>query len=279
MKIRELLNWSAYELVNSSSPDIDGWALLKAALQVDDAWLIAHDQNSVDSRDEAGFRELIQSRKRGVPVSYLTHSRQFWSKDLYVDSRVLVPRHETEVLVDAALVCAKELQYPSILELGTGSGAVAIALSSELPNAKITAIDNSSDALAVAQINLERHQCSNVVLKQSDWFSAVRGQRYDLICANPPYIASSDPHLEAPELRHEPKSALIAGKDGLEAIGKIVCAAPDHLHAMGWLVLEHGHDQAPAVQQLFEYMRWADIHSSDDLMGNNRVIQARRPTC
>ena len=263
--------------MNSSSPDIDAWVLFKFVLQVDDAWLISNEQTPVDPQDEARIRELIESRKRGVPVAYLTSSRQFWSKDFHVDSRVLVPRPETETLVEVVLRTARSFRSPTVLELGTGSGVIAAVLSSRMPHARITATDLSQDALAVAKINLQRYGCTNVNLKKADWFSGLEGRRFDLICSNPPYIACNDPHLEASELQHEPQSALIAGEDGLDAVRQIVSAAFDYLHPRGWLILEHAYDQAMEVQAIMNDAGFVDVHSEQDLLGHDRVSLGRRP--
>ncbi len=278
LKIRELLDWSTKSLVNSSSPDIDAWVLIKSVLQVDDAWLIANEQSSISAQDEVCIRKLIVSRNRGVPVAYLTNSRQFWSQTLYVDSRVLVPRSETETLVEVVLRFAQLIQSPTILELGTGSGAIAIALSGEMPHAKITATDSSQETLAVAKTNLEKCDSVNVDIIKSDWFTGLETRQYDLICSNPPYVASNDPHLEAPELQHEPKLALIAGDDGLDAIRQIVRGAPDYLRPDGRLILEHAHHQARQVQTLLENAQFIDIHSEKDLAGHLRVSYARKPS-
>lgn len=277
MKIRELLHWSSRSLVNSSSPDIDAWALLKFVLQVDDAWLIANEQTPIDPQHEARIRKLVDFRNSGVPVAYLTNSRQFWSKDLHVNSRVLVPRPETETLVEAVLNTARSFLSPTILELGTGSGAIAIALSTEIPHAEITATDLSRDALAIAKINLGRHNCANVKLMEADWFSGLEGRKFHLICSNPPYIARNDPHLEAPELQHEPESALVSGEDGLDAIRQIVSESSGYLHPGGWLVLEHAYDQAMQVQSIMNNARFVDVHSEKDLMDHDRVSLGRRP--
>lgn len=277
LKIRQLLRSSSKNLVNSLSPDLDAWVLLKFALQVEDAWLIANEETVIDAQHEVRYRELIDSRNRGVPVAYLTQSRQFWSKNLYVDSRVLIPRPETETLVEAVLNCLGDFKSPSILELGTGSGAISVALSSELPKAEILATDNSSNVLAVAKINLDLHSCSNVMLTKANWFSGLDGQTFDVICTNPPYVASQDPHLDSPELLHEPKSALVAGKDGLDAIRVIVKEAPACLRPKGWLALEHGYDQALAVQKLLKQACLTHIRTVDDLMGHSRVSMARKP--
>jgi len=276
LKIRELLDWSSKSLVRSSSPDIDAWVLLKFVLQADDSWLISNEHAPVGSQDEARIRELIELRKRGVPVAYLTNSRQFWSKDLYVDSRVLVPRPETETLVETVLRIARSFRSPDILELGTGSGAIAVALSSKMPHAKMTATDLSQEVLAVAKINLQRHDCTNVNLEKADWFSGLEGRRFDLICSNPPYVGRNDPHLEVPELQHEPQSALVAGKDGLDAIRQIVSAASGYLHSKGWLILEHAYDQAGDIRAMMNNAGFVDVHSEKDLSGHDRVSLGRK---
>lgn len=250
--------------------------MLKSVLEVDDAWLIAHAREGIDEGSENRFRKLIASRSRGIPVAYLLKSRQFWSRDLYIDSRVLVPRHETETLVESVLDCAARLRTPSILELGTGSGAVAVALSVELPDADIVATDISGEALAVARKNIARHDCRNVTLKRADWFSGLGGQCFDVICSNPPYVASGDSHLESPELKSEPLSALVAGVRGLDALEAIAREAPGHLKPCGWLLLEHGLDQAMDVRKLLVESGFRDIRCFPDLAGRDRVTRGRR---
>lgn len=262
--------------MNSSSPDIDAWILLKFVLQVDDAWLISNEQTLLDPQDEDRVRKLVDFRNSGVPVPYLTNSREFWSQDLHVNSRVLVPRPETETLVEVVLNTIRSFLSPTILELGTGSGAIAIALSIEIPHAEITATDLSRDALAIAKINLERYHCTNVKLEQTDWFSGLEGRKFHLICANPPYIACNDPHLEAQELQYEPKSALVSGEDGLDAIRQISSESSDYLHPNGWLILEHGYDQTMQVHTILRTAGFVDIRSEKDLMGHDRVSLGRR---
>ncbi|MCY4051389.1 MAG: peptide chain release factor N(5)-glutamine methyltransferase [Gammaproteobacteria bacterium] len=276
MKIRELLNWSSESLTNSSSPDIDAWVLIKFVLQVDDAWLIANEQTSIDAQNVVQIQKLVESRKHGIPVAYLTNSQEFWSKNLYVDSRVLVPRSETETLVEIVLRFAQSIQSPTILELGTGSGAIAIALSSELPHAKVIATDISQDALAVATTNFKNWKSTNVDIIKADWFVGLETRRFDLICSNPPYVACNDPHLEQLELQYEPKFALISGEDGLDAMRQIVREAPDYLHSNGWLILEHAYHQAIQVQAIMESAHFEDIHSEKDLTGHFRVSCGRK---
>ena len=276
MNIQDILNWSSSALIRSQSADIDARALLKSVLEVDDAWLIANARKGIDKASENRFRELVAARSRGIPVAYLLKSREFWSRDLYIDSRVLVPRHETETLVERVLDCAVELGTPSILELGTGSGAVAVALSVELPDASILATDISEEALAVARKNIARHGCRNVVLQRAAWFSGLGGQRVDVICSNPPYVASGDSHLESPELKSEPLSSLVAGVRGLDALEAIAREAPDHLKPCGWLLLEHGYEQAMDVREILMESGFRDVRCFPDLAGRDRVTRGRR---
>jgi len=227
------------------------------------AWLLAHDTDTLAEGVWRAFERLCARRWAGEPVAYLVGEKEFHGLSLKVDGRVLVPRPDTETLVDWALQCLEGRETPSVLDLGTGSGAIALAIQHARPDARVSAVDASADALAVARSNAERLGLP-VRFAQSDWLAgADRG--FDLIVSNPPYIARSDAHLAA--LRHEPQGALVSGDDGLDDIRRIVHSAPAHLNDGRWLLLEHGYDQAEAVRQLLAQQGFSETQSRDDLAG------------
>ncbi len=233
----------------------------------DRAWLLAHDTDALSPEQHAHFLAMCQRRAAGEPVAYLTGHKEFYGLPLHVDARVLDPRPDTETLVDWALDVVAALPAPRVLDLGTGSGAIALALQSQRPTACILAVDASADALAVAQANAQRLGLP-VQFLQSNWLAGVTrldGGLFDAIVSNPPYIASADPHLAA--LTHEPLQALASGADGLDDIRAIVAQAPSRLAPGGWLLLEHGHDQAEAVQALLAAQGFREVQSRSDLAG------------
>ena len=232
----------------------------------DRAWLLAHDTDAMSDAAWASLAAQLSRRLAGEPVAYLLGTKEFHGLDLQVDARVLVPRPDTETLVDWALQCLEDRNAPRVLDLGTGSGAIALALQHARPDAQVDAVDASADALAVAEANARRLGLP-VRFALAHWLDGA-ADGYTAIASNPPYIAANDPHL--PALRHEPSSALVAGADGLDDIRQIVQNAPDHLAEGGWLLLEHGHDQAAAVRQLLEYRGFAEVQSRDDLAGIQR---------
>lgn len=229
----------------------------------DRAWLLAHDTDAMSEAAWTALSEQLSRRLKGEPVAYLLGEKEFHGLALHVDARVLVPRPDTETLVDWALECLDGLNAPRVLDLGTGSGAIALALQHARPNAQVDAVDASADALAVAQANAQRLGLP-VRFRQANWLEGA-ADGYTVIASNPPYIAIDDPHL--PALRHEPPAALVAGADGLDDIRQIVQHSPSHLVEGGWLLLEHGHDQAAAVRQLLETRGFAEVQSRDDLAG------------
>jgi len=232
----------------------------------DRAWLLAHDTDALSEAAWATLAPQLSRRLAGEPVAYLLGEKEFHGLSLQVDTRVLVPRPDTETLVDWALQCLGGHEAPRALDLGTGSGAIALALQHARPDARVDAIDASADALAVAEANARRLGLP-VRFSQASWLDGAAGG-YTVIASNPPYIAAGDPHL--PALRHEPAAALVAGADGLDDIRRIVQDAPSHLADGGWLLLEHGHDQALAVRQLLETRGFAEVQSRDDLAGIQR---------
>jgi len=235
----------------------------------DRAWLIAHDSDPVPPEAVDRWQALVQRRQAGEPVAYLLGEKEFGGLNLRVDARVLVPRPDTELLVAWALdaLPARGAVAPRLLDLGTGSGAIALALATQRPATDITATDASADALAVAQANAKALGLS-IGFAQGSWLAAVPNQRFDVIVSNPPYIAEGDPHLGA--LTHEPITALTSGSDGLDDIRTIVTQAPTALHAGGWLLLEHGHDQAAAVRALLRCAGFEQVSSRTDLAGIER---------
>lgn len=245
--------------------------LLGHVLQRDATWLIAHAEDELSDDDAARFEALIAERVRGVPVAYLIGSRGFWSLDLAVTSDVLIPRPETELLVELALQRIPRDAETSVADLGTGSGAIALALAHERPLARVLACDASAAALAVARANGERMGIANVRFAQGDWYAAVGDAKFALIASNPPYIAVGDAHLARGDLRFEPALALSSGVDGLDAIRTIIAGAPEHLLDGGWLLLEHGWDQGEAVRALLEVAGFSDVVTHRDLGDRDRV--------
>lgn len=223
------------------------------------------------------FEQLLRRRADGEPLAYLRGRQGFWSMELEVDPATLIPRAETERLVELALERLPVGQRRTVLDLGTGSGAIALALATERPHCLLWAVDRSPAALAVAARNVERLAAANLQLRCSDWFSALTAQRFDLIVSNPPYIAAADPHLQRGDLPFEPAAALASGEDGLDAIRQIIAAAPDHLHAGGWLLLEHGQQQHAEVRALLLARGFNEVFSADDLEQRPRVSGGRWP--
>jgi release factor glutamine methyltransferase len=248
MSIGDLLRDAARRL---GGPDarLDAELLLAHALGVSRASLYAHAEDEPAAEARETFVRLVGERERGVPVAYLVGHREFWSLDLAVTPAVLVPRPETERLVELALARIPRDDDANVADLGTGSGAVALAIARERPRSRIVATDRSEAALDVARANARRLALANVSFASGDWYAAL-AERFDVIVSNPPYIAAGDPHLEG-DLRHEPGLALVSGVDGLDALRRIVAGAPEHLRAGGWLLVEHGFDQGDAVRRLF----------------------------
>ncbi len=250
-------------------PPAEARLLLRQVLGLGAAALAAHPQRPVGAREAASFRGLVARRAAGEPAAYLSGRREFYGLEFGVTSDVLVPRAETELLVDIA----REDGAGRILDLGTGSGCVAVAVARHLPAARLTAVDRSPAALAVARANAERHGAA-IRFIEGDWFAPLAGERFELILANPPYVAEADPHL-AGELRFEPRGALAAGPDGLDAIRRIVAAAPAHLLPGGRLWLEHGYDQAEVVAALLAAAGFGALDQRRDLAGIVRVSGGR----
>jgi release factor glutamine methyltransferase len=257
-------------------PRSDANVLLGALLDRSRTWLLTHDDAPLDAAQQARWQDWLARRAEGVPVAYLTGRHEFHGLLLHVTPDVLDPRPDTETLVDWALdVLAGRPPGAAVVDLGTGSGAIALALAHRRPDAQTSAVDLSAAALAVAQANGERLGLP-VRWRLGAWFAPLGGERFDLVVSNPPYIAEGDAHL--PALRHEPTLALTSGADGLDAIRQLIADAPAHLQPDGWLLLEHGHDQGPAVAALLTGAGWRGTDRRDDLAGHWRCTGAMRPT-
>jgi release factor glutamine methyltransferase len=268
-------------LAQSGLVPIDAQVLLAHVLERDRAWIAAHATDAL-TRDQAEkFFALAKRRREGEPVAYLVGRREFHELPLGVNADVLIPRPETETLVEVALARLPAGRDARVLDLGTGSGAIALALARERPQARILATDISDAALVVARDNADRLALANVSFLRSDWYGSLDLPEYrsafDLIVSNPPYIARADPHLAEGDLRFEPAVALSPGEDGLVALRAIIEGAGALLVRGGWLVVEHGHDQAEQTRALFETGGFAALASARDLAGTSRVALGRRP--
>lgn len=249
----------------------DAEALLLHCLGRDDrAWLIAHDTDELPQTVVAEFERFCQQRRSGTPLAYLLGYREFWSLRFKVSPDVLIPRPETEFLVEWAIELSEHECSSSLLDLGTGSGAIALAVKSACPQLEVTASDASSQALAVARENAAVLGLA-VELRESDWLKSLNGRQWSLIVSNPPYIAANDPHLDAGDLRFEPMRALSDGDDGLGAIRAIIEQSPAHIEAGGWLLIEHGYDQAASVAELMTATGFENVTLRCDLAGRPRV--------
>ncbi|GAB2534320.1 peptide chain release factor N(5)-glutamine methyltransferase [Rhodanobacter koreensis] len=249
----------------------DAEALLLHALAKPRSWLYSHADDLLDENVEASYVALLERREAGEPVAYITGRRGFWSLELAVSPATLIPRTETELLVELALQRLPRDMACNVADLGTGSGAIALAIASERPLARITATDTSVEALAVAKHNARSLAIGNVAFVNGDWLAPLAGQRFDLIVSNPPYIEADDPHLAQGDLRFEPASALASGQDGLDDIRRIVCDARVHLQPGGWLLFEHGWNQGVAIRKLLVDAGYANVFTARDLEQRDRV--------
>lgn len=255
---------------------VDARALLSHVLRRDAAYLIAHADDALDAAAAERFRALAARRAAGEPVAYLTGEREFHSLTFKVTPAVLIPRPETELLVELALERIPEGHASRVLDLGTGSGCIAVSIAKARPSAHVVAVDRSEEALAVARDNARQLGAGNVAFRASEWYGALGSELYDVIVSNPPYVASGDAHLQQGDLRYEPQAALASGADGLDAIRAIVAGAPAHLAAGGWLVIEHGYDQAARCRELMERADLQFVSTRRDLAGLERVSSGRR---
>ncbi|HXF65784.1 MAG TPA: peptide chain release factor N(5)-glutamine methyltransferase [Burkholderiales bacterium] len=251
-------------------------ALVRAALGVEEAYLAAHPERILSEAEHRRFLAWAGRRRAGEPLAYITGSREFYGLAFKVTPAVLIPRPETELLVELALERIPADADCRVLDLATGCGCVAVAIALERPRARVTGTDVSREALAVARENARRHGAA-VELVESDWFEALAGRRFDVIVANPPYVAEGDPHLAQGDLRFEPRAALVAGPEGLECIRAIVTGAATHLAPGGWLLFEHGYDQGARARAALAQAGYAERFTQRDLAGLERISGGRRP--
>jgi len=280
MKIVDALVAAQARLSTASNTEarFEAQLLLQHALKTNRAWLIAHENDVLTYSQHMHFDTLIQRRIQGEPIAYMLGFREFYGLHLKVTPDTLIPRPDTEILVDTALSKMPASQNSlRVLDLGTGSGAIALAIANKRPRADVLAIDASENALKIAQENANALQIANVQFLSSHWFGALHQQRFDVIVSNPPYIEDADPHLAQGDLRFEPLSALASGKDGLHDIRMIIDQCLVHLKPQGWLMLEHGYNQASAVADLMSEAGLVGISTHKDLGGNDRVTVGQNP--
>lgn len=264
---------SALSFESADTGYLEASILLAHCLRKPRTWLFAHAQAPVETAVEERFSDLIRDRRQGTPIAYLTGEREFWSLPIHVTPDTLIPRPETELLVERAL--GKSLPADArVADLGTGSGAIAAALASERPHWDIIATDASDGALKIAKANFERLGLRNVRSQSGSWLDAIGDNRLNLIVSNPPYVAQNDRHLMIGDVKMEPIQALASGPDGLNALREIISAAPEHLLDNGWLILEHGWDQGEIVRDLLQSCGYNSISTRKDLASIDRVTEA-----
>lgn len=254
---------------------LDAELLLLHVVKKPRSWLFTHADDVPDMDVQTDYARLLDRRANGEPVAYITGHGGFWSLDLEVTPATLIPRPETELLVELALQRLPDDDACSVADLGTGSGAIALAIAHERPHAQVVATDASADALAVARRNAQRHAIGNIAFVHGDWLAPLGGRQFELIVSNPPYIETADPHLGQGDLRFEPVSALASGLDGLDDIRRIVHDAPARLHRGGWLLFEHGWNQGEASRALLREAGYAEVFTAQDLEQRDRVSGGR----
>ncbi len=260
----------------SDSPQLDAELLLGQVLQQERSYLYAHSELFIDPKQREHFRRLLERRYKGEPVAYITGVKEFWSLPLKINRHVLVPRPETELLVELAIACGAKAQHARIADLGTGSGAIGLAIAHERPHWKIIASDISKAAISVAKRNAHTLKLHNIDFICGNWYVPFKHQKFNLIVSNPPYVDENDHHLQQTALRCEPYEALVSGDGGLQDIECIVQNAPYHLLPGGYLILEHGYDQGAAVRELLAQNRFVDISTHRDLANLERASFGRK---
>lgn len=277
MRIDAALAWATQQLEGGESPSVDAKVILSHLLNKSQTYLFTWPEKHIDDVVLAQFESAIAKRQTGLPVAYIIGKRDFWTLSLETSPHTLIPRPDTEVLVEKVLDWAsvKQSHIPvaemAICDLGTGTGAIALALAFELPTAKVTGVDFLAEAVALAKRNATHNYIENAQFIQSDWFSAIEQQQFDIIVSNPPYIEDTSPYLVEGDVRFEPKSALTSGADGLDDIRRITKLAPLHLKKGGLLAFEHGFDQGEPVRQLLSNEGFCDVQTFSDYGGNARV--------
>lgn len=271
-----LKNATAALADSSPTPRLDAEVLVMHVCGISRSELITRHETALTGEQQSKLEGLLARRKRGEPVAYLTGTREFWSMELDVTPATLIPRPETELLVEKALERIPRDAAWAIADLGTGSGAIALAIAKERPHCRVVATDNSPAALEVAGSNARKFSLANIEFRQGDWFTPLAGASFDLIVSNPPYIRAGDPHLKQDDVRFEPATALVSGADGLDAIRRIARQAREFLRPDGWLLFEHGWDQADAIGDYLRQQGYRDIVCYADLAGQARVAGGRR---
>lgn len=278
MTLNDAIVTATAQLKHSSpTPALDAQVLLAHTLKRDRTYIIAHARDPLDAGDQEQFQELLAQRLKGTPVAYLTGEQEFWSLPISVSPDTLIPRPETELMVELALEKIPRDREFAVADIGTGSGAIALALASERNKIHLLACDNSNAAIQVAGSNAKRLGISNVEFITGSLFVPFGDKKFDLVVCNPPYIAENDPHLAQGDVRFEPRSALAAGPDGLDVIRRVVHDARQHLLPAGWLMIEHGYDQEACVEELFRQAGFEEVECYRDLAGQPRVTVGRRP--
>ena len=274
----EALLTDAKDILTSSSDSaaLDADVLLSFVLKKPRTYLRAWSEKMLNSKEITVFKQLISRRSEGEPIAYLTGYREFWSRDFKINNRVLIPRADTELLIELSLARIPNDKPFKILDLGTGSGIIGITLALECPYSQIIATDMSADSLKIAQKNATKHNVENISFQHSHWFSEIKPQQFDLIVSNPPYIAENDPHLQQGDLRFEPQHALVSKNNGLSDISMIIKSALAYLKPQGTLLIEHGYNQQPAVEEIFKGASYQNIQIHTDLAQHPRVVLGQK---
>lgn len=272
--IQQALSWGTAALTSAlpenDASALDARVLLASALQRTVTYLYTWPDKAIDSTELHRYQRYIEQREQGTPIAYITGQRDFWSLSLKVSPATLIPRPDTETLVEQALLRLSP-SPATICDLGTGTGAVALAIASERPDCQVVAVDLVAEAVELATTNARTNNLTNVTVLQSSWFANIQGRQFDMIVSNPPYVESLSPYLKQGDVRFEPTSALTAGSDGLDDIQYIVRHAGHYLTAQGWLLLEHGYTQGPAVRTLLHEAGFNQVSTISDLSGQPRI--------
>ncbi len=277
MTIQQALQQARQNLAESSpTAGLDAQVLLTHILQCNTAHLLAWPEKKLNKEQIANYQQLIQQRQQGRPVAHLTSSREFWSLEFSVNDSTLIPRPETETLIEFILDKFSNKKNLKLLDMGTGTGAIAITIATEKPGWKIFASELIADALKLARDNSNSHQTKNISFIQSDWFNNIKDKDFDIIVSNPPYIANDDPHLLAGDVRFEPQSALSAGVIGMDDIKHLCLHAKNYLTQNGWLIIEHGYNQKQLVSDCFVKNGFTQIEQKQDLSGHTRMTAGKR---
>lgn len=275
MNIQQAIQLASQNLSETSpSALLDAQVLLSLVLQCNSAHLAAWPEKEISEEQESLYQQLIRQRLQGLPVAHLTGQREFWSLDFAVNDSTLIPRPETETLIEYILTGFSHREDIKLLDMGTGTGAIAISIAKEKPAWTITACDVSEEAIKLARQNSAHHQTGNISFIQSDWFKNITATDFDIIVSNPPYIASDDPHLRQGDVRFEPLSALTSGPEGMDDIEYLCSHAAEHLNIDGWLIIEHGYNQAQQVSDCFAKNGFREIEQQRDLSGHTRMTAA-----